>query len=564
MKDRRLILVYALLALLWAGVGYWQYRSHLAAGDQARMALRNRVQEIAKTLSIVIRSQDFPGSVARRRLEAALKELVTSTEIQTVMLLNSAGEVTATFGQPINTPTAPLLQSRELWLPQRVIFVTPVALGQLAEPPAAAGQPQQNADKNPAPEHKDNHAAGNRNPAEADHFRGNFKRPHFPIRWDNIMVADAREKLKKICNDQPFDDDRLAELFACFKPGVLTPDDQSLFRQILKSKTLSLQKVVDIVNLICLVKADTAKAPVPNMADFRELIKKQGIHWCVIMMPAATIAETIREDRKIRFLITGIALLAAIAAGVAARTLLRSFHLRLRFTRARDAANYLKDQNMAAVGLVHETKNPLNLIRGQAQIIAMSAGVDEAVRDTAVRLLDEVDRVTGRLTQFLDYSKPSKPQLDQVSLIPLLDELFALLDGDCADKNIRLRREGPDAVVAADREMLRQLLFNLLLNAIQAVVPDRGEIVVTLTLLPAGVRLDIADNGPGIAPDLRDEIFRPYFTTNAAGTGLGLSIVKKIALAHNWEILLTDAVPGHTVFTLRGLRLYSSPGENAP
>ena len=84
--------------------------------------------------------------------------------------------------------------------------------------------------------------------------------------------------------------------------------------------------------------------------------------------------------------------------------------------------------------------------------------------------------------------------------------------------------------------MLRQVLFNLLINAIQA-VDANGQIQISRRRATLARRLlEIRDNGPGVPPERRQEIFKPYFTTNQKGTGLGLAVVSQIVLAHGWEI----------------------------
>jgi signal transduction histidine kinase len=99
------------------------------------------------------------------------------------------------------------------------------------------------------------------------------------------------------------------------------------------------------------------------------------------------------------------------------------------------------------------------------------------------------------------------------------------------------------------------VLFNLVLNAIQAVSPN-GEIEIHLS--KAGVaeaRLEVRDNGPGVPPENRAEIFKPYFTTTQKGTGLGLAVVQQIVLAHGWEIECLVHEPRGAIFRLTHLKL---------
>jgi signal transduction histidine kinase len=109
--------------------------------------------------------------------------------------------------------------------------------------------------------------------------------------------------------------------------------------------------------------------------------------------------------------------------------------------------------------------------------------------------------------------------------------------------------------VEADEQMLRQALFNLLLNAVQA-VNGAGEIQILAE--KRGVSeaiLEVRDNGPGVPPDRRAEIFKPYVTMQAKGTGLGLAVVQQIVLAHGWEIQCLPNEPKGAVFRLTHLKL---------
>jgi signal transduction histidine kinase len=114
---------------------------------------------------------------------------------------------------------------------------------------------------------------------------------------------------------------------------------------------------------------------------------------------------------------------------------------------------------------------------------------------------------------------------------------------------------GEPLTIEADEQMLRQALFNLLLNAIQA-VDKKGEIqvVVQRQSAPEAV-LEVRDNGPGVPPERRAEIFKPYFTMQKTGTGLGLAVVQQIVLAHGWEIECASNLPKGAVFRISHLKL---------
>jgi signal transduction histidine kinase len=110
-------------------------------------------------------------------------------------------------------------------------------------------------------------------------------------------------------------------------------------------------------------------------------------------------------------------------------------------------------------------------------------------------------------------------------------------------------------VVQADEQMFRQALFNLLLNAIQAVGRSGRIQVVAEKQNSSEAALEVRDNGPGVPPDRRTEIFKPYFTMQEKGTGLGLAVVQQIVLAHGWEIECLANDPRGAVFRITHLKL---------
>ena len=115
---------------------------------------------------------------------------------------------------------------------------------------------------------------------------------------------------------------------------------------------------------------------------------------------------------------------------------------------------------------------------------------------------------------------------------------------------------GEALTIEADEQMLRQAFFNLVLNAIQAVQPN-GEILVAALRHNSEAVLEVRDNGPGVPPERRSEIFKPYFTTQKTGTGLGLAVVHQIVLAHGWEIECAANEPQGAIFRISHLKLNS-------
>ncbi len=473
----------------------------------------------------------------RARLEGALKELIESTEIESVLLLNSSGEVSAAFGKPITISIPVLLKKNEFWLGNDAIFVNLVALGEQDDKQA------------PVPEL-----------AQGRNGRGRFPHSlhgHLPeFYWQEVLKPEELDNISRFIDNKPLNAERVDAFISCFKPGALTPQYLAALKQSLADKPLTVQKLSEVVSLACIMNRnrDSVEQQNFNRTEYKELLKKHGIHWFIEMMPADSIQKTANKDIQLRFMIMLIALAACVAAGFAFRTIARSLALRLKLVRAQAAAGYLRDQNMAAAGLVHETRNPLNIIRGLTQMIGKESENHQKIEKTANEIIEEVDRITGRLNQFLAYSKPREAVPAPVKLHPLVSDIFNLLECDREEKKAVFSWNGGEITIKADYDMLRQMCFNLILNSVQAVA-DSGKISVSAGIEEGKAFIEINDNGPGIPDELREEVFRPYFTRSANGTGLGLTIVKQIVSAHGWDLKIVTSSPGATTFRIGGIEL---------
>jgi signal transduction histidine kinase len=160
--------------------------------------------------------------------------------------------------------------------------------------------------------------------------------------------------------------------------------------------------------------------------------------------------------------------------------------------------------------------------------------------------------LTYRINQFLTLARSIEPKLTTVKPAKVAEELAVLLEPDFQSKKLVFDRSRLDSAktVRADREMLRQILFNLVSNAAQW-SPEGAVIEVVLKRGQNGhQRLEVADRGPGVSPDVVPSLFMPYFTTRPDGTGLGLAMVHRIATAHGWEVGYHPRPGGGAVFWL--------------
>jgi two-component system sensor histidine kinase HydH len=248
--------------------------------------------------------------------------------------------------------------------------------------------------------------------------------------------------------------------------------------------------------------------------------------------------------------------LSAVGAGLAWRNLVQSSDLQIRLVRASQLNTHLREMNLAAAGLAHETRNPLNIIRGLAQMLSKESATSPEIQKRSRDIVQEADKVAAQLNEFINYSRPREVRRVPVALNSMVNEVVRALNYDLEEKKIRLQVKGEPLTIVADEQLTRQALFNLLLNATQA-VDLSGAIEVVTEKKNGEASVEIRDDGPGVPANLREEIFKPYFTTQKAGTGLGLAVVQQIVLAHGWEIDCVPHEPKGAVFRIRHLKLSS-------
>ncbi len=234
-----------------------------------------------------------------------------------------------------------------------------------------------------------------------------------------------------------------------------------------------------------------------------------------------------------------------------------------------------RSERLAAIGqlaaaIAHEIRNPLAAMSGSIQLLA--AGLPAAVREgEAGRLMDivlrETDRLNRLITDFLQYARPSPARLEAVALAPLVSETLEML-GQGEGKGLAFEVSvAPELRVRADASQLRQLLWNLLLNAAQAMA-EGGQLAVRARPGPRpaaqddaeavrtvdqgegtpGVEISVSDTGGGIAPEVLDQIFDPFFTTKRAGSGLGLATVHRIVESNGGRLWVESALGAGTTF----------------
>jgi PAS domain S-box-containing protein len=206
-----------------------------------------------------------------------------------------------------------------------------------------------------------------------------------------------------------------------------------------------------------------------------------------------------------------------------------------------------------AAGLAHEIRNPLNGAHLHVTFLERGlrrAGFKDEDTLEAVRVVgEEIKRLSNLVSEFLDFARPKPLAKKPVSLCALCDRVLQLVAPSAAEAGALVQKELPssDIVLDLDGAKMEQVLLNLLSNAIEAVHPLGGGMVICrVARQPRFAVIEIEDGGPGL-PSSDAPIFDPFFSTKAQGTGLGLAIAHRIVTDHDGTISVTSR-PGKTVF----------------
>ncbi|KAA3616507.1 MAG: sensor histidine kinase [Calditrichaeota bacterium] len=199
-------------------------------------------------------------------------------------------------------------------------------------------------------------------------------------------------------------------------------------------------------------------------------------------------------------------------------------------------------QQMMLAGVAHEVRNPLGGIKLFASVLQKTA--NEELQPHIVKITKEVNHLNEIITDFLSYAKPVQANPEMVNINQVVAEIHAVLE----TQNRGLRWDlqiADDLTVFIDPGHIRQILSNLLQNAVLAVRESENPIVAILGEKKRNhAQLIISDNGPGVASEVRDKIFQPFFTTRNEGTGLGLALARLLAEENNSLLALQQSESG--------------------
>lgn len=191
-----------------------------------------------------------------------------------------------------------------------------------------------------------------------------------------------------------------------------------------------------------------------------------------------------------------------------------------------------------AANIAHEIRNPLASMSGSIQLLRKTMELDGSDRKLMDIVVRETENLNHWISEFLDYARPIKLEVNAVDMAAMVREVAEMLRHDERTSGIEIRCESDEScVIQGDRGRLRLVIWNLAINAVEA-VPPGGIVVLEVREDEDTVTFRVADSGPGVSPENAVHIFEPFFTTKKGGTGLGLATVHRLVEEHQGHILV--------------------------
>lgn len=212
-------------------------------------------------------------------------------------------------------------------------------------------------------------------------------------------------------------------------------------------------------------------------------------------------------------------------------------------------AKHLAALGELAATLAHEIRNPLSAVSGSFQMLksGVQIGDEEAALSSIIER--ELHRMGRLVDDILEYARPRQAELYPVDLSKLCQETVHSFNASILHRGLQLSTVIPEKLFClGDSNQLRQVIWNLLINASHVVADETGVIKIELTRSSDNIYVDVVDNGPGVPVDIRDKVFDAFFSTRERGMGLGLALCQRIIAGHNGNMEIMDAQSGGAKF----------------
>jgi signal transduction histidine kinase len=234
-------------------------------------------------------------------------------------------------------------------------------------------------------------------------------------------------------------------------------------------------------------------------------------------------------------------------------TIIENTLSRISMTQQARESEQLRTAGLLGASLAHEIRNPLVTLKTIAQS-AKTRFNDPEFRRLLIELVPtEIERIEGLVSGLMDLGRPQYPHFEYIGLNEVVETSTKLVRPKALDESVKLNcilGADPDKI-NADRSSIRQIILNLVMNAIQAVTTIEGERIVTVRTSGGNgsVVLEVADNGPGIPTEVKEKLFQPFTTSNkTSGIGLGLAISADLVKLHQGQITLVNGSKVGTTF----------------
>jgi two-component system sensor histidine kinase HydH len=275
--------------------------------------------------------------------------------------------------------------------------------------------------------------------------------------------------------------------------------------------------------------------------------------YALIKMSNYEIHQQIQRDMSSTILLALIIFAGCAMLAILLTWLVRNRNLEMQNMRRVIARN----KHLAAVGrlagtVAHEIRNPLSSLRGLVQLMAKNMPPESKEANYAKVAVDEVDRLERVVSSLLNYTQPRAPRFLALDLAESIGSVLQFIKDDTKAREVKLHLDLPQGLplVEADPDLLRQVLLNLIINALEA-INGAGNIWISAEAVDEHeyVLIRIKDDGPGLPK--KEDIFDPFFSTKAQGSGLGLAIAQHIAKSHCGSLLARNSEGGGAILELK-------------